>query len=156
MVWHTFMLNPRRFTEDCIRYNKLRLWKTGLPWEAIDACINNETFEYSASLYDSPDFTIPCPKCKKSVSTRWTTCDSPDLWDKKPGELGIGYADKKFEASCDKCGFITTHEVLCGMKFRHDVELLRSRDYCMAGTILDHNGKEFCLHNLCAPPIDSV
>ena len=159
MVWHTFMLNPRSFTEDCIRYSKLSLWKTGMPWEAIDACIDNESFEYSAShearqrfeshtsfawdsLSDNPQIVIACPKCEKTVSSPWTTCDNENLWRAHtPGELGTGYADKGFEAICGSCGFKTTHEILSGMKFRRDVELLQSYDYCMPGTVLDHDGE---------------
>ncbi|KAL8817101.1 MAG: hypothetical protein Q9191_008211, partial [Dirinaria sp. TL-2023a] len=157
MVWHTFMLNPRSFTEDCIRYKKPSLWKTGLPWQAIDACIDNETFEYSAStgarqrfesqtgyawdsLYDSPEIMIACPRCNKSVSCPWTTCDNELLWAQMPDEPGIGYADKGFEACCGGCGFRTTHEILSGMKFRRDVQLLRSNDYCMPGTVFNRDG----------------
>ena len=158
MVWHTFMLNPRDFLEDCIRYGKLNLWKTGLPWEAIDACIDNDSFEFSASekarqrfvnnmdlawdsLYDSSYVEIQCPECRKHVSCPWTTCDSKSQWIDKPGELGTGFADRNFEARCKACGFSTDHEILRATKYSLDVERLRSHDNPMPGTLLDKNGE---------------
>lgn len=159
MVWHSFMLNPRSYVEDCIRHGKLSLWKTGLPWQAIDECINNDTFEYLPSsvarenfesrtsfawdsLQDSSVTTVSCAKCKTALTCPWTTCDTASRWvGITPGEGGAGYADDDFKIRCRSCQFTTDHEILRGMKFRHDVEQLKYHDICMPGTILDKDGK---------------
>ena len=49
MVWHSYMLNPRSFFEDCLRYSTMDFWATGMPWTAVDASIDNSTFEYTCS-----------------------------------------------------------------------------------------------------------
>lgn len=40
MVWHSFMLNPRTYLEDCLRFGIMDIWKMGMPWKAVDAVIN--------------------------------------------------------------------------------------------------------------------
>lgn len=157
MVWHTFMLNPRNYFEDCIRFGKLRLWTTGFPWDAINACIDNETFEYSPSaearqnfesktrhawdnLHDSPSISVACPGCRKMIICPWTTCDSGPWMFRDTGDSGSGFADKAFEAQCTQCTFKTNHDVQRAMKFRKDVRLLKLHDYPMPGTFLDKHG----------------
>jgi len=156
MVWHTFMLNPRNYLEDCIRFDKLRLWTTGFPWEAVNACIDNETFEYSPSaearqefesktrhawdsFHDSPIISVACPKCRKMIPCPWTTCDSGPCMFRNTGDSGYGFADKAFEAQCTHCNFRTNHDVQRAMKLRRDVKLLKSYAYPMPGTFLDKN-----------------
>lgn len=46
MVWHSFMLNPRAYLEDCVRCGLPDLWATGLPWQAVDVALDSE-FNYS-------------------------------------------------------------------------------------------------------------
>lgn len=56
------------------------------------------------------------------------------------GDSGSGFADKAFEARCTQCNFRTNHDVQRAMKFRKDVELLKSHAYPMPGIILDKHG----------------
>lgn len=163
MVWHTFMLNPRNFLEDCIRYEKVGLWCSGFPWEAVNACIDNETFTYSASpnarqkfeletqrawnsLDDRPAIDLECPKCMKVMSWPWTTCDREPWVLQNTALLGSGFADRSFEARCPHCDFEFDHDILRAIKFRKDVELLRTYDYPMPGTFLNKDGTYFCQH----------
>jgi len=151
------MLNPRNYLEDCIRFGKFRLWTSGFPWEAVNACIDNDTFEYSPraearqkfesttqhawnSLDDSPNINIACPKCKKMISCPWTTCDSGPWMFQNTGESGHGFADKLFAAQCMHCNLRTNHDVQRAMKLRKDVELLKSHACPMPGTSLDKDG----------------
>lgn len=151
------MLNPRNYLEDCIRFGKFRLWTSGFPWEAVNACIDNDTFKYSPraearqkfesttqhawnSLDDSPNINIACPKCKKMISCPWTTCDSGPCMFQNTGESGHGFADKLFAAQCMHCNFRTNHDVQRAMKLRKDVELLKSHACPMPGTSLDKDG----------------
>ena len=45
MVWHSFMLNPRSYLEDCLRFGLKNLWTTGMPWQAVNASITTQ-FNY--------------------------------------------------------------------------------------------------------------
>lgn len=157
MVWHSYMLNPRCFFEDCIRYGKMDFWVTGLPWNMINSCIDNSSFDYTPSneamrtfenvtglawdnLHDGPSKAIACPKCQYKVDCPWTT---PTSYSTSTGELvanGNGYADQSLYASCLSCGHVVTHDLLRIQKFRRDVQLLLKDDRPMPGTILSIEG----------------
>lgn len=162
MVWHAYILNPRDFLEDCLRQGKMKFWRAGLPWAAIDPCINNDTFEYSASeaamerfedrtgckwdsLNDPPNATIECPSCRQRMYVPWTRWDSQEAWrESSPvqlnGELhATGLSDNHFKVHC-QCGIIIDHELLRTQKFRRDMQALRNLDVPMPGTILSDKG----------------
>ena len=164
MVWHAYMLNPRDFLEDCLRQGKMRFWRSGLPWAVVDPCIDNNTFEYSASdaameyfedrtgykwnsLDDSPKATIECPSCRRNLYVLWTRWDIQLAWNKRcleyaevPGELSpTGFSDKNFEVQC-QCGVLINHETNKIQKFRKDIQALRNQDVPMPGTILNLDG----------------
>ena len=155
------MLNPRAFLEDCIRHGKLKFWRTGLPWAAIDSRIDQDTLEYSGTekaekffenvvglawdnLKDSPDVTVQCPavECKRKLSCPWTTCDESFFLKRPSGELGHGFADKQFQLRCDCCYATIDHGVLRTQRFRNDLQQLLLTDTPMPGTILSFNGKK--------------
>lgn len=157
MVWHSYMLNPRAFLEDCIRYGKMKFWRTGLPWSAIDSRIDNDTLEYSGteeaqkffvtgsglawdSLNDPSTVLVQCPKCKSKMSYPWTTCDESFFVGSIREDLGNGFADKHFELHCDGCKVTVDHGVLRTQKFRKDLQALLLKDVPMPGTILSVNG----------------
>jgi hypothetical protein len=94
MVWHTFMLNPRNYYEDCVRYGLKALWATGLPWVAVDEAIDsncrynvsekaklefaNATGRNWDNSEDSLDKLVQCPRCNQLNQVPWTTCmESP-------------------------------------------------------------------------------
>ena len=159
MVWHTFMLNPRDYLSDCIRYGKKGFWANGFPWNIVNACIDNEAFEYETSKealeyfesctnqpYDALkmplQIVIPCPKCTTNVVCPWTTCDDSHSWTgSSPGEYGVGFAEKDFSNTCPSCAFRITHQSLRSFKFYKDVLRLQSTNTLMPATLLDHNGK---------------
>lgn len=158
MVWHAYMLNPRSFLTDCIRTGKMKIWGTGLPWKAINASIDNSTFEYNPgeearqrfesltgrswnNLEDPPFVTLSCPRCRREVTARWTTCDARANWTiEMPGEAGTGYADPYFRAPCTHCPLALDHDILRTQKFRNDVQELLLRDCPMPGTFLTLQG----------------
>lgn len=158
MVWHSFMLNPRCFLEDCLRFNKMRFWKSGLPWNAIYSCIDNNSLEFVGtahaqeiftkitglawdSLHDPTKIIIPCAKCKQQMAAPWTTSGNYSSWSINSGELGDGFADKKFRLQCPSCRELFDHDVLRACKFRKDVEQLLLNDTPMPGTVLNSAGK---------------
>ena len=159
MVWHSYMLNPRNFLEDCLRYGKMDLWTTGLPWEAINSCIDNESLEFVASenarivfnrntglAWDSleDEYLIPvkCPQCKTQMGCPPTTCLERYCWTaEKIGKAGTGFADPEFSQPCLTCRFVITHDRLRMQKLRNDVQSLLVDDLPMPGTILTTNGE---------------
>lgn len=159
MVWHSYLLNPRDFLEDCLRYQKTNFWRCGLPWLTIDSCIDDASFEYSAnvearstfqtktglawdSLNDAPSKTVPCPKCMRQLECPWTTTEEASFVDDDGMELARGFADKGFHYTCEGCNLTLTHDVLRTQKFRNDLKQLLLADVPMPGTILDRNGKD--------------
>lgn len=168
MVWHSYMLNPRNYFADCVRYRKMDLWATGMPWEAVAEAIDNETFEYSPTeaaedhftkraggfawknVHDSPFAAIACPICQQSFPAPWTTYDDKTLWEgPEVTEGGTGYADKDFEIRCVSCGFLIQHEILRVQKFRKDVEERMIRTVPMPGTFLNNKGQSVVLEEHC-------
>ena len=158
MVWHAYMLNPRDFLEDCLRQGKMNFWRAGMPWAVIDPCIDNMTFEYSASdaavmhfegrtghkwnsLSDLPSATLECPSCRRTLHVPWTRWDSQNVWTlETSGEsIATGFSDKDFEAVCE-CGIVVDHEMLKLQKFRKDIQALRDLDVPMPGTLFGRDG----------------
>lgn len=153
MVWHAHMLNPRAFLEDCIRQGKMSFWATGFPWEAINACIDDQAFTYDAgktaanvfawktnlqwnSLEDMPCKLVDCPNCGHKNPAPWTDGrltlplgQAFDYW--------TGFADKNFRMYCAKCELRITHDSLRFQKFKVDAEDLLYEDIPMPGTYLN-------------------
>ncbi|KAI9872060.1 MAG: hypothetical protein M1830_002108, partial [Pleopsidium flavum] len=157
MVWHAYMLNPRSFFEDCIRFGKMDFWATGMPWSIIDPCIDKASFEYMASddsmrtfetitglawdnLHDGLHAKIICPKCQRNVNCPWTTPETYTWNASNYMANGTGYADKEFRRQCSSCNISITHELLRVQKFRRDIQLLLRDDSPMPGTILSIEG----------------
>lgn len=94
MVFHSHMLNPRGFLEDCMRFQASNMWTAGMPWQQVNNLIDLE-FNYNATeptkvmwnvqmrrawenAEDSMVKRISCPCCKQSVDIPWTTCSLPE------------------------------------------------------------------------------
>jgi hypothetical protein len=152
------------FLEDCIRYGKLDFWRTGFPWAEINACIDNETFEFIGSqeaiqnfetmtgqswdsLSEDNIIEIRCPKCASTHAVPWTDWGKESAWitnsasrSKFIGETeAAGYADKPFGVAVD-CGIFFDHELFKTQNFRRDLVALRSKDIPMPCTILNIDG----------------
>ncbi|KAL9099042.1 MAG: hypothetical protein Q9163_005397, partial [Psora crenata] len=153
LVWHAYQLNPRDFLEDCVRYGKLDFWRAGFPWARVNACIDNDTFEFKPSgkaihtwesktgyawdsVNDSQDAILNCPMCRKPAKVPWTGLTRAIMWTDK----GDGFADKYLNVVCRNCHNIICHDNLKLIKFLDDVEALMENDNPMPGTILDTQG----------------
>ena len=155
MVWHAFMLNPRCYLEDCVRFGLKDLWATGIPWPAVNAAIDT-SFNYTVpeegmSMFlakaghnwnnaeDSLTKSIYCPRCQQQLEIPWTTCaqsektSARDLKDMN----GIGYGDRDLSHMCHRCGGEVTHELLRVAKFKKETENLIMKDWPLGGTILN-------------------
>ncbi|KAI9648029.1 hypothetical protein NHQ30_002657 [Ciborinia camelliae] len=157
MVWHSLMLNPRNYLEDCIRFGLKDLWATGMPWHAVNAAIDT-SFNYQvptaakerftkatghhwSNALDHAAKTLNCPRCTQVLEIPWTTCatnEKPSL--KEIMEMnGTGYGDQGLSYMCHRCGGEINHDLLRVAKFRREVENLIMRDYPLGGTILSPN-----------------
>lgn len=50
MVWHSFLLNPKLFKEQC---GKRLIWRLRFPWQAIHDAINNHDWTFELSVEDT-------------------------------------------------------------------------------------------------------
>ena len=158
MVLHSFMLNPRNFLADCIRYGKMGIWSRGMPWSVINEVIDNDTFAYRPSdnaqkaftaatgapwdnLQESPYTVVKCDMCKTTLNINWTTCGDADLGISVAEilEKGQGYADAEFLVRCN-CGLWINHDYLRSSKFVRDVQKVMVKGVPMPGGYLSTKG----------------
>ena len=156
MVWHSHMLNPRSFLEDCIRYGRMSTWRTGFPFEAVNDCINDRTLEYRVqgqaqmlfeqqlnlkwdNIHDPPTKDLQCPRCRKVKSIPWTEGGIGDVL-REGFKKSTGYADASFGTICRSCILIIDHELLRVVKFRRDVAALLNKERPMPGSVFNING----------------
>ncbi|EED11448.1 conserved hypothetical protein [Talaromyces stipitatus ATCC 10500] len=168
MVWHSFMLNPRAYLEDCFRQAKMNLWATPFPWDLVTQCISmddEKRYYYHPSekahqqwnirtgrkwdnLEDPLHHALKCPFCHKKTRVLWTkariTMLDPtraSLRGMTPGfENADGYADKSFSISCSGCHEQLDHDYLSFIKFRIDNIALIKQHLPLPGTLYDPNG----------------
>ncbi|KAL2167280.1 hypothetical protein VTG60DRAFT_1439 [Thermothelomyces hinnuleus] len=158
LVWHTHMLNPRAFLEDCMLAGLRRFWVTGMPWHLINKVIDGE-FNYNVSAecvqrwtretglawknaQDPMAKTIRCPRCNTWIDIPWTTCEFPEQAQSRFGDdsydPGNGYGDANLQFPCPSCNLIVCKELLAAAKFVQDHRALLG-PICrpMPGTLLD-------------------
>ncbi|CAI6085788.1 unnamed protein product [Clonostachys chloroleuca] len=155
MVWHSHMLNPRAYLEDCMRAGLRQLWWHGMPWTLINNAIDSN-FTYSVSedtkamwvantdhsWVNTEDMTqkaINCPICTEQLHVAWTTCGADEHADEAtiPSLIGSGYGDGEFQYACHGCGTNLTKELLSLSKFDTDMKKLLRKGVPMPGTVLE-------------------
>ena len=156
MVWHSFILNPRAYLSDCIRFGLIDLWAAGIPWQAVDSVINNDTLAYEptddaksqwVALTGSPwepleepdTITITCPKCNRQHKQSWTAYTGSVSFTSKLTDFRGGYADAAFKVACD-CGLLINHDALRCFKFMTDLKNLMGHNVPMPGSFLNMHG----------------
>ncbi|RYP71610.1 hypothetical protein DL769_004650 [Monosporascus sp. CRB-8-3] len=156
LVWHAHMLNPRAYLEDCLRNGLKELWTLGIPWNLVNAAIDNN-FNYDVSneckiawetntgrkwnnIDDAATKTLKCPVCEEIVQIPWTTCGEPEYTGnssrRHTGLEGKGYGDGNLEARCPCCRSAINRRLLEFRKFVKDFEGLIAFGRPMPGTIL--------------------
>lgn len=154
MVWHAFMLNPRCYLEDCIRFGLMKLWAAGMPWYCIDKVLDGGG-SYQASEdtqrnfvsktgrpWDNlvePEFKImDCPRCVQELSIPWTTCSGTEHsgYDDKDSLVGSGFAESDLSHRCPACRYKVTHDSLRVVNFMEDAEAMFTSDWPLKGTLL--------------------
>ncbi|RYP89917.1 hypothetical protein DL770_003938 [Monosporascus sp. CRB-9-2] len=156
LVWHAHMLNPRAYLEDCLRNGLKGFWTLGIPWNLVNAAIDNN-FNYNASneckiawetntgrkwnnIDDDATKALKCPICKEIVQIPWTTCGEPEYTGsskrRRPGLEGKGYGDGNLEVRCPCCRSAINRQLLEFRKFVKDFEGLMAFGRPMPGTLL--------------------
>ncbi|KAK9481014.1 hypothetical protein V1514DRAFT_349795 [Lipomyces japonicus] len=151
MVWHTHMLHPRAYWEDCVRTGRQGFHAASFPWLAISHAIKYAQSSGPEILYSPPaeaikkfqsqtgfEFDnesstvqkfIKCPNCRiKEIQVEFAAA------------FGHGYAEDKFEIYCPDCGTQINRDMLAGMHFLNDFRDLNARGIPMKGTLLDYLG----------------
>lgn len=160
MVWHTHMLNPRAYLEDCLLAGLRPIWHIGMPWNVVDKVIDSN-FDYKVSddtkaawtlrtglRWDNVDNLLVkhlnCPRCNFTNEIPWTTCGLPEDYKMTEGEdlvthlVGNGYGDGKLDHRCRNCSTVIRKELLAVAKFVKDVKaLIGPANRPMPGTILE-------------------
>lgn len=158
MVWHAYMLNPRIYLEDSVRYTKQTLWRTPFPWALVYASIDNETFDYNPGnashfeqttglkwdpLHEDRLAIVKCPQCCEANGVPWT--QPPAKPEREALETYLaqdtGFAGAQFEHSCYSCELVITHEKLRVGKFCDDAQSLLEHQRPLSGTILNAWGE---------------
>uniref|UniRef100_A0A060TB63 ARAD1B05786p n=1 Tax=Blastobotrys adeninivorans TaxID=409370 RepID=A0A060TB63_BLAAD len=160
MVWHAYMLNPRTYLEDCMRFGLGSLWTSDMPWgllnEALTAQYDNKSgmlygydpgnhakanFEKSTGLSWDPLSNGPpykdlvCPACGTKNPCPWLS-----IVEVGKGVATIGtrsYSANNLIYPCSKCGYNFTHDKLRLRQFLVDLNDNRTRYIPMPGTLLD-------------------
>lgn len=154
MVFHSHLLNPHNFLEDCMRRGYRRFWQSGLPWHLINAAIDG-SFTYNVSddnkamwvestgrQWENTDEplvkSLECPVCRTPLRIPWTTSalgqDSKTL--ERPSLTGSGYGDGRLDYCCTSCLTHVNKELLSVAKFCRDSANLLNKGYPMPGTTL--------------------
>ncbi|OAQ67280.1 alpha-ketoglutarate-dependent sulfonate dioxygenase [Pochonia chlamydosporia 170] len=159
LIWHSHMLNPRVYLEDCLRYGLGGLWVSGMPWQLVNATIDR-TFTYSVNKECKCGWTrrterqwdntkdplqklVDCRGCDEEFAIPWTTCGLPKDYNgqERPGLAGEGYGDGQLSQRCPSCQFKLSHDALRLEKFRDDICHLVKEGVVLPGAVLDrHSG----------------
>ncbi|KAG0634020.1 hypothetical protein HOY80DRAFT_912777, partial [Tuber brumale] len=138
MVWHSYMLNPRRYNEDCIWFGMSAMMNAAFPYEYIHEAIDADKWDYKlpghATRYwerissQAPDILeeilwksppkrlIECPTCAREIDVFICEVESE--------KRKHGWVSEEFAIDCGGCGMGITMESLCAEKFRKDIKSL--------------------------------
>ncbi|KAG8994216.1 hypothetical protein FRB90_000507 [Tulasnella sp. 427] len=149
MVWHTCMLNPRIYYEDCIRKLPTLLRVGSFPLMQLAGTTDRETLlphppvesraaafsSFTSQPFDPPMNTtaedtavIFCPTCSQPSTVPWITFKAD------------GYAQRDFAYVCHSRQFVFSRETLGVTKFFEDMEkcIFNPNNYFMANTLVDY------------------
>jgi len=147
MVWHSYMLNPRRYNEDCIWFGMSGMMNLAFPYEHIVCCTCCPThLKYSRLMVSSMKLltTIngiinsldmprgtgrgsplkPLTFSRKSPPKKLIKCPACAkeidvfICEIEPENRKRGWISEEFAVDCEGCGMGITMESLCAEKFR--------------------------------------
>ncbi|KAI5856841.1 hypothetical protein BZA05DRAFT_386372 [Tricharina praecox] len=136
IVWHSFLLNPRCYYDDCFALGMPGMLAVAFPWEAINKAVDLKTLDFTLSadakaffkvatsqevdLFAQlkkesffkprlPTLEIVCPKCEHEHKLPITSIDS----------TANSWHNPNLSLAC-ACGFAITHDALCAERLRQD------------------------------------
>ncbi|KAG8896555.1 hypothetical protein FRC01_011726, partial [Tulasnella sp. 417] len=150
MVWHTYMLNPRAYYEDCLRKLPGLLQIGSFPLMQLAGKIDPETLlplppsegrvsaftSFTGQPFDVPINTtseetvaVFCPNCYQPNATPWITFK------------GDGFGQRGYGCICEYCRFMFTRESLGVRRFYEDMEkcIVNPDRFFLANTIVDYH-----------------
>ncbi|KAF9646512.1 hypothetical protein BDM02DRAFT_3008899 [Thelephora ganbajun] len=116
LIWHTYMLNPMWYMEDCERLWLMRPLRN-LRENPIDlaASMGDDVFNYRPTIdkegFWEADLEVECPRCERPINTSFVNTE----------ETGI--AQVEFITVCPHCDTLVTRESLGVAKFIRDIIL---------------------------------
>lgn len=163
MVWHAYMLNPRTYLEDCMRFGLGSLWASDMPWGLLNKALTAQYDTKSGMLYGYDPGTSAEANFEKSTGLSWDPLSNgtpyrdlvcPACGTKNPcpwlsiSEVGKGvvtigtqsYSANDLIHPCSNCGYNFTHDKLRLRQFLVDLNDNITRYIPMPGTLL---GLEF-------------
>jgi hypothetical protein len=152
MVFHSYMLNPHDFLQDCLRNGAMELWKAGFPWDLVARNINNANLDYDPSLNVQNAFEertklawseldpshqteLNCSSCSKAVPVPWSTLYAEDV-----SQMEKGNTPMSFTLSCPSCDAEVTQGSLARLRARNDLRILLDESIALPGTLLSNDG----------------
>lgn len=131
-------------------------WRTGFPFAAVNACINDRSLDYTVpektkelfeqrvklnwdNLNDPPGKDLECPRCTQINTVLWTEGGIGESV-KEAFKNSTGFADRSFETTCKHCKLLINHDRLRVAKFRSDLIDLLEYNVPMPGGIYNING----------------
>jgi hypothetical protein len=152
MVFHSYMLNPHDFLQDCLRNGAMELWKAGFPWDMVARSINNSSLEYDppsnvktifeertklawSELDPSHQTELKCPSCSKAVPVPWAKLYAEDV-----SQMEKGNTPMSFKIACPSCDAEVTQGTLARSRARNDLRILLDRNIVLPGTLLSKDG----------------
>ncbi|KAI0049887.1 hypothetical protein FA95DRAFT_1488384 [Auriscalpium vulgare] len=150
LVWHSYMLNPEAFADDCSRHKFL------VPLNAL--LTSSDRFFFEALLGDMSELTPSEARAATWLSATGTPFDPLEatqalthqnlicsVCQKAVQALylennGTGYAQRNFSATCPACDFVITKEKLAVFQFTSDLSLdMSSKTVRSSGTLRTGN-----------------
>ncbi|KAG8904961.1 hypothetical protein FRB99_000963 [Tulasnella sp. 403] len=135
LVWHAYLLHPRTYYEDGIRYNSTLLRRGSFPLHEVarmfesddhhvpgsqaqerayrwESC-TGQPWVLSTSVNDDDPalatIQIRCPSCQEPLAANWRD------------ETGAGWAQQGFRTTCSNCGMVVNKEAMGVAKFCDDL-----------------------------------
>ncbi|CUS08894.1 unnamed protein product [Tuber aestivum] len=150
MVWHSYMLNPRRYNEDCIWFEMSAMMNVAFPYEHVvrmpavpfkdeqHEAIDDDKWDYKLSGHATRYWERVSSQAPhileeilwKSPPKRLIRCPACAkeidvlICEVEPENRKRGWISEEFAVDCEGCGVGITMESLCAEKFRKDIKSL--------------------------------
>jgi hypothetical protein len=100
MIWHSYMLNPRIYLDDSVRYTKHTLWRTSFPWKLIYKSIDDERWTTALEAHSALSRAQDVFGMRfKTTVWRWSNVQNAAKRMRLPGRSHLSCLDQRLWAS---------------------------------------------------------